>query len=834
MLQFRSLPVPRSRNARLLMLLPFLLMLSACAVDGPGSVSTGSTAQEKVAAAGAESEYRAQVRRTSFGIAHIKADDIGSLGFGEGYAQAEDHLCTIADQIIRARGERARYFGPGPNNMHLLSDVGLRGMGVGHQAAQALRQQSDEFIRWYEGFVAGYNHYLEKTGVDQVPGWCRGADWVFPITVNDLATYHRVITLSSTAFASMFAAAQPPEQNAQAALKMQGSILKASWDSALELGASNGWALGSELSEAGRGMLIANPHYPWVGANRFWEKHLTIPGEMDVYGVSLIGSPGVAIGFNKAVGWTHTVSAGKRFTLYQLQLDPSDPTRYMYEGESRALTSQRVTVAVKQEDGSLADQAHSVWFSHFGPLVNFPNIGWSAQTVLSVRDANEANDETFAQWLAMGRAGSMSELQQVHADMQGLPWVNTIAASADGRAWYTDSASTPNLSPEAIAAWEAQRNGEGLAAKLWARRLVVLPGNSSAFEWQDDPGARDPGVVAFKNMPQLERRDYVFNANDSFWLANSSEPIEGDYSPLHGLQRTPRSLRTRNNDLTLSQRSPDQPAGDDGRFSLDEMAAALFSNRSYTAEVLRPELVAACEATPVISLDNEDFDLAQACVVLANWNSRYDNDSRGAVLFREWITQYESAHLLSAGPLFEVPFNPADPVNTPSGLADKTLALENLARAARLLEGQSHALDVSLWELQYAPSKAPDRIPVHGGHGFYEGLMNMQQSSTNRTTLEPLEIAPKVEGSRLLTQTGYPIVHGTSFVMALEFTDQGPNAKALLSYSQSGDPESVHFRDQTYRYVNKEWRPTLFAEADIAADTQRSYTVRSAVQESTQ
>ena len=39
-----------------------------------------------------------------------------------------------------------------------------------------------------------------------------------------------------------------------------------------DLGASNGWAIGSALSEGGRGMLIANPHYPWVGSSRFWEK----------------------------------------------------------------------------------------------------------------------------------------------------------------------------------------------------------------------------------------------------------------------------------------------------------------------------------------------------------------------------------------------------------------------------------------------------------------------------------------------------------------------------------------------------------------------------------
>ena len=44
-----------------------------------------------------ERRYEAQIRRTSYGIPHIKAKDFGSLGYGEGYAQAEDHLCTVAD-----------------------------------------------------------------------------------------------------------------------------------------------------------------------------------------------------------------------------------------------------------------------------------------------------------------------------------------------------------------------------------------------------------------------------------------------------------------------------------------------------------------------------------------------------------------------------------------------------------------------------------------------------------------------------------------------------------------------------------------------------------------
>ena len=76
----------------------------------------------------ARRNYEARIRRTSFGIPHIVAADLGSLGFGEGYAQAEDHLCTIADQVVRGRGERAKYFGRGDGDRHLLSDVAAKAM----------------------------------------------------------------------------------------------------------------------------------------------------------------------------------------------------------------------------------------------------------------------------------------------------------------------------------------------------------------------------------------------------------------------------------------------------------------------------------------------------------------------------------------------------------------------------------------------------------------------------------------------------------------------------------------------------------------------------------
>ncbi len=82
---------------------------------------------------------------------------------------------------------------------------------------------------------------------------------------------------------------------------------------------SNAWGIGAERTEAGTGsVLVANPHFPWEGELRFAEIHLTVPGEIDIYGAQLAGLPGIGIGFTEGVAWSHTVSAGHRFTAYIL------------------------------------------------------------------------------------------------------------------------------------------------------------------------------------------------------------------------------------------------------------------------------------------------------------------------------------------------------------------------------------------------------------------------------------------------------------------------------------------------------------------------------------
>jgi acyl-homoserine-lactone acylase len=413
-----------------------------------------------------------------------------------------------------------------------------------------------------------------------------------------------------------------------------------------------------------------------------------------------------------------------------------------------------------------------------------------------------------------------------------MPWVNTMAASADGRALYLDNSTVGNLSEEAISLWQERLASDPRTANLYAERgMVLLDGSDSRFAWVDVPGTPVPGTVPFEQRPRLERRDYIFNANDSYWLTQPAAPLTG-YSPLYGPEATARSLRTRMNVQLLEPDSPYGYAGDDGRFNRREIQEALFSNRSLAAELLKDALVEACRTTPAATIEGERRDLTAACDALDAFDGRLDENSRGAVLFREWLARYDYAEHFDAGSLFAEPFDAARPVTTPAGLADAALALEQLAAAVAVLEAAGLPLDAPLGAAQ-AAYRADERFPVHGGNR-HEGVANLQVSAKPGEPLLPadlghpngdLDTAP-VADSRLLTASGYPIVHGSSFILTLAFEEAGPAGEALLTYSQSGDPASPWFSDQTALYRAKTWRPVHFTRESVEADLQSRRVLR--------
>ena len=775
--------------------------------------------------------YEATVVKTEYGIPHITADSWGALGFGEAYTAAEDHVCNMALALVQSRGESAAVFGPGPRNRNVSRDIVVKALGIPDRAGEALAAQEPQIKEWIEGYTAGYNQFVnERAG--KFGSWCDDATWVRPVTATEFMAQYVTLVYTLPRIAGAITAAAPPAPQAEtspaiAALEVAPPLGDTLTEMKLRDMGSNAWAIASERSENGKGLLLANPHYPWYGIARFWEKHLTIPGVYDAYGAGLIGAPGVAIGFNEAVGWSHTVSNSKRTVIYQLTLNPDNPLQYRWENGWRDLSSVEVSVSVKTPDG-LGDKTHAVWFSHHGPLMALPGLTDDPFTVFAVRDANEANLHTFAQWQAMGSARSMDEFIDAHRSYNAMPWVNTIAASADGRAVYIDNSNVGALSEEAILSWHNTLKAVPKLQYLYlARGLVILDGSQQSNEWLET-SSPVPHTEPFERRPLIESDQYVFNANDSYWLSDPDKPAAA-LSPLYGPTMTPRSVRTRMNIALLRPDSPYGHAGDDGKLNRDEMQTALFSNESLTADMLLPELLDACETNPERSIETDTIDLTEACKVLAAWDRRFNSESRGAVLFREWITQYPADETYLGSSLFQQPFNPMEAATTPSGLANADLALDRLARAVRLLDNEGIGLDTALGNLQIG-HRYGRQYPIHGGNR-HEGIANLQMSTAvgNNPTETPIFTGSGefAGDSDSLSKSGYNVVHGSSFIMTLGWSDVGPEAEAILSYSQSGDPESPHFDDQTQLYAEKSWRPVRFTPTDIETNAVSRRVLRS-------
>jgi acyl-homoserine-lactone acylase len=805
------------------------LLLGGCASDPPAASAPAD------AGADAGGEYHATVRWTSHGIPHFKADDLESIAYAVGYVESRDYVCILADQFVRLKSERARTFGAGPDEANVTSDFAFLAAGVYRTAEETFGELDATTRDAVRAFTAGYNRYVIETDGSAHPSPCRNAEWVRPIEPLDLWAYYYWLGLFASVDPLMnFIAAAAPPDGSTAALSVDpgnapGGALSAQ-AAALDrlrgagrLGAppermgSNGWALGRDLSETGRGMLVVNPHFPWQGPRRFYEHHITVPGVMNAYGAALTGVPLVNIGFNEHVGWTHTVTTANHFTIYRLELPPGKPTTYLYDGAEREMTSEVFSIEVKQADGSLETVQRRYYRSHYGPMIEIPGLDWTQTTAYTFRDANHGNIDLARTWLAMDRAESLADLEAAQAEFHGIPWVNTMATSADGTALFFDASRTPQLSARAEAAYRDALASDVITGIVRQNGAVLLNGSDSTFEWEDgDP--RVPGIVSYADSPRLERADFVANANDSHWLTHPAAPLVG-FSVLFGDEATPRSPRTRTNLRMLMGIGPGSLAGSDGKFSFDELSEVHFSNRASMGELLRDQVVARCEANPAVDIDGTSVDLSAACAALRGWDLRLDLDSAGAPLFRELLVGF--SELRDAGDLFKVGFDAGDPVATPHTLADPPASgpdpvLVALGRAVQALGRAGRSEDAALRDLQYT-MRGDERIPIHGGNNA-EGAFNIVGYGGGDDTLLPgLERGPTVSNSGL-TAEGYPINNGSSFIMVLAYTDTGPEARALLTYSQSADPGSSHFADQTRRFSNEQWRPVLFREEDIAGD----------------
>ena len=186
----------------------------------------------------------------------------------------------------------------------------------------------------------------------------------------------------------------------------------------------------------------------------------------------------------------------------------------------------------------------------------------------------------------------------------------------------------------------------------------------------------------------------------------------------------------------------------------------------------------------------KDSITIMAFEVLDSWDRRFEAESRGAVLFINWIDSFVGRNLRK---IFETDWSFDEPITTPDGIKDKESAIQALSEAAHTLIETYGMLAIEYGDV-YRMRVGDYDLPANGGTGEL-GLFRTIRFYKDK------------DGK-------YNAIHGDGFVAAVEFGKE-IKAKVLLSYGNATQPGSKHIGDQLTLFTKKQLRDALLNRKEV-------------------
>jgi acyl-homoserine lactone acylase PvdQ len=380
------------------------------------------------------------IERDRWGIPHIYGQSLPAVVFGNGYAQAEDHLDPMLRLFLRARGELGRVEGQSALQDDLLNRM-LMHREMVERTWNAVPQSSRDV---YQAFADGINRYMETHPQEK-------QSWYWKIEAQDIATYLRYTIMRYS---------------------LRVAMTKVGGPNFVQPGeGSNAYAISASRSANGHAMLHGNPHLPWSGENRMgYEVHLKCP-EMDMAGTGFFGMPIPMIGHNADVGWTATNNAANTADIFEEKIDPKNPDRYLdSDGQWKMMEKRTVRMEVRQPDGSIKAGEKVLRYTRRGPYSESHGHGYSV-AIARWNDFPDMLTGSILRAQARNRDDFRAALTEYPLDK----W-NLIYADRQGNIFYVDNGVFP-------------KRGTGYNFNQ------PVPG------WE--PGAQWNGYFGFRDLPQF-------------------------------------------------------------------------------------------------------------------------------------------------------------------------------------------------------------------------------------------------------------------------------------------------------------------------------------------
>lgn len=579
----------------------------------------------------AQESKHSEIKWDTWGVPHISGKTDAEVYYGFGWAQMKAHGNLVLKGFGKSRGQSAEYWGGEEN---LESDILIRKLNIPNRAVNWFDAQSDEMKINLTSFVAGMNDYC-KNHPDAI-----GEEFkvVLPILETDpLAKLQVSYHLMVGAFAMQPQAAE--------------------WKTA----GSNAWAIAPSKSENGNSLLLIQPHPPWFDDYLFFEAHLK-SDDLNIYGVTLIGSPTIAMGFNENLGWGLTFNQADAMDLIEMKIKNNS---YLLDGKWKPLDVQTEIVKIKQGDKTVT-QTVQIKKTDFGFVIEEKK-----GKALALRLSGFDRPFFVQQFVEMAKSKNLMEFENAMKMLQ-LPLQNVIYADKQGEIFYLYNGIIPKRPNGTLQDWSG-----------------IIPSTK--------PGALVNEYVSYEDLPRIKnpKSGFVANSNNGPW--SSTYPFLSkpkDYPEY--IANDPFT------DFDFRSRRSVKMILSEPKLSFDEIVKIQSSTYSELADRTVDELVS-------YAGDSDNLLLKKAALVLKNWDRKMDTESVGAVLFAYWYFAIRKMDI------FVVKFNKDDALNTPNTLSEEVKA--KLLKVAESTMQKYGRLDVAMeevYKINYADKS------FNGGLGLSE------------------------------------------------------------------------------------------------------------------
>lgn len=388
---------------------------------------------------------RVRIRRDSFGVPYIVADDDADAWYALGFCHGQDRTFQLESLVRVIRGTLAELIGEEGLAVDRLSRrLGLKARSI--EQLEMLAPEIREMLEAYAlGATAGSRAGVRRpphefTLLRAEPSRYEASDAVgmlklmsFLLASNwdrELARY-QVLTLDGpealeavdVTYPEWHGVTLPPHPQAGSVAAQLAEEVARFRRMVGAGGGSNNWAISASKTATGRPLLANDPHLAATLPPHWYLVHIRTP-RWSVAGASFVGIPGVPVGHNGYCAWGVTAGLVDNTDLFLEEVGPDGAS--VRDGDGFVTCRvRREEITVKGGETVVEEVLETPRGPLIGPALDGVPVG------LSIR-ATWLESSPFRGLLAVHEAGSWEEFRALFDPWPGLP-LNMIYADRDGR-----------------------------------------------------------------------------------------------------------------------------------------------------------------------------------------------------------------------------------------------------------------------------------------------------------------------------------------------------------------------------------------------------------------